>query len=359
MVFEMSSVETLAYFLEEDSLRGVMRDWPEAMQLMVRLDEAGRCELLVHHRDEAGRVLETLREGLGEEAETLAVVPPVEGFATRRVRFSEEQQLLALAASTEGLSESAQDYAINYRFACEEGLDPEAVVGPRARPLADEPESDLPQVAERRAARRQTQPDPRPEPAPAPRLFPAGFEAANDPARRECSLVTAQLHGQGARVRLSFEPGALQGAEIPVVVENVGHSADFGCFVLPRGALAGWQPGAPLVIDMPQEQFPEAWAARFRRQTHHAQVSVTATGVFVRPVLPEPAAPPEAPMVELAEGWSLGRPLRAALLVAGMVAAGGGVALGWNPFSVGEETAAPMIPARTGLAALAGAETAR
>ena len=348
----MSSVETLAYFLEEDSLRGVMRDWPEAMQLMVRLDGAGRCELLVHHRDEANRVLATLREGLGEEAaETLAVVPPVEGFATRRVRFSEEQQLLALAASTEGLSESAQDYAINYRFACEEGLDPEAVVGPRAKPLADEPESDLPQVAERRAARRQPQPE--------PRLFPEGFEAANDPARRECSLVAAQLYGQGARVRLTLEPGAVQGAEIPVVVENVGHSEDFGCFVLPRGALARWQSGSPLVIDMPQEQFPDAWAARFRKQTHHAQVSVTATGIFVRPVLPEPAAPPEAPMVEVAEGWSLGRPLRAALLVAGMVVAGGGVALGWNPFSVAEETAAPLIPARVGLAALSNAETAQ
>ena len=67
----MSSVETLAYFLEEDSLRGVMRDWPEAMQLMVRLDGAGRCELLVHHRDEAGRVLETLREALGANMESL------------------------------------------------------------------------------------------------------------------------------------------------------------------------------------------------------------------------------------------------------------------------------------------------
>jgi hypothetical protein len=352
VVFEMSSVETLAYFLEEDSLRGVMRDWPEAMQLMVRLDGAGRCELLVHHRDEAGRVLETLREALGDEAETLAVVPQVEGFATRRVRFSEEQQLLALAASTEGLSESAQDYAINYRFACEEGLDPEAVIGQRARPFADEPESDLPQVSERRAVRRAA-------PAPEPRLFPEGYEAASDPARRECTLVSAQLHGQGARVRLTLDPETSQGSEMPVTVGNVGHSADFGCFVLPRGALADWQTGVALVIDMPQEQFPEAWAARFRKQTHHAQVSITATGIFVRPMLPETVAPPEAPMVEVEEGWSLRRPLRAALVVMGMVLLGGSLAIGWSPFAIAEDGAGSLVPARTGLAALAGAEAVR
>ncbi|MGR3633061.1 MAG: hypothetical protein ACU0A8_13250 [Limimaricola soesokkakensis] len=348
----MSSVETLAYFLEEDSLRGVMRDWPEGMQLMVRLDGAGRCELMVHHRDEAGRVLEVLRESLGEAAETLAVVPPVEGFATRRVRFSEEQQLLALAASTDGLSESAQDYAINYRFAREEGLDPEAVIGRDARRFAEEIESDLPQVSERRSARRA------PQPEPEPRLFPEGFEAADDPARRECALVSAHLHGQGARVRLTLEPEAAQGNELPVTVGNVGHSVDFGCFVLPRGALANWQPGTPLVIDMPQEQFPEAWAARFRRQTHNAQVSITAGGIFVRPLLPALAAPPEAPMVQVEEGWSLGRPLRAALVLAGMVLVGGSLMVSWSPFSVSEEVAGALQPARAGLAALAGVSEA-
>ncbi|MGX9854996.1 hypothetical protein ACR03S_06085 [Limimaricola variabilis] len=351
----MSSVETLAYFLEEDALRGVMRDWPAGMQLMVRLDGSGRCELVVHHRDEAARVLETLREGLGEAVDTLAVVPEVEGYATRRVRFSEEQQLLALAASADGLSESAQDYAINYRFAREEGLDPETVIGRDARRFADEIESDLPQVSERRVARRNA--------APAePRLFPEGFEAADDPARRECALVTAHLHGQGARVRLTLEPEALApgAAELPVTVENVGHSEDFGCFVLPRGALAGWEPGLPLVIDMPQAQFPEAWAARFRRQTHHAQVSITARGVFVRPQLPAPEAPAEAPMVEVQEGWRLGRPLRAALLVAGMLAVGGSLLVGWNPGATTEHSAAPLQPARSGLAALTNAgEVAR
>ena len=346
----MSSVETLAYFLEEDSLRGVLRDWPQGMQLLVRLDGAGRCELMVHHRDEAARVLETLREGLGDEAETLAVVPQVEGYATRRVRFSEEQQLLALAASAEGLSESAQDYAINYRFACDEGLDPEAVIGRDARRFAPEIESDLPQVSERRSARR--------APPPEPRLFPEGFEAADDPARRECALVAAHLHGQGARVRLTLEPETVQGGELPVEVSNVGHSEDFGCFVLPRGALAGWQPGQPLVIDMPQEQFPSAWATRFRKQTHNAQVSVTAGGVFVRPLLPALTAPAEAPMVQVEEGWSLGRPLRAALVVAGMVLAGGSLMMTWSPFSVSEEGAAALQPARAGLAALTGAAEA-
>ncbi|MGR3465449.1 hypothetical protein [Limimaricola sp.] len=348
----MSSVETLAYFLEEDSLRGVLRGWPEGMQLMVRLDGSGRCELMVHHRDEAGRVLDTLRESLGEMAETLAVVPQVEGYATRRVRFSEEQQLLGLAASADGLSESAQDYAINYRFAREEGLDPEAVIGRDARRFAEEIESDLPQVSERRAPRRAA-------PPPEPRLFPEGFEAANDPARRECALVSAHLHGQGARVRLTLEPDAAQGSELPLTVGNVGHSEDFGCFVLPRGALADWQPGTPLVIDMPQEQFPEAWAARFRRQTHNAQVSITSGGIFVRPLLPAMAAPAEAPMVQVEEGWSLGRPLRAALLVAGMVLAGSSLMMGWNPFSVAEDAAGALQPARAGLAALANAPEAR
>ncbi len=125
----MSNVETLAYFLEEDSLRDLMATWPAGMQLMLVLDDDGRCDLMVHHRDEAGRVLDKLIADLGELASGLSVTPQVPGRPTRKVKFSDEQQLLALVAEAEDLRETATDYAINYRFACDEGLDPEVLTG--------------------------------------------------------------------------------------------------------------------------------------------------------------------------------------------------------------------------------------
>ncbi|SDF34003.1 hypothetical protein [Limimaricola pyoseonensis] len=352
----MSSVETLAYFLEEDSLRGVMRDWPEGMQLLVCLDETGRCDLIVHHGEESARVLETLRLGLGLAPDELAVVPEVEGYATRRTRFSQEQQLLALAAATEGLGESAQDYAINYRFAREEGLDPELVVGKRAlRRASDEAEAAaLPRVAERPGSRRSLPAE--------PRQFPEGYAPASDPERRDGRIVEGRIHGQGGRVRVEIAPGA-PGADKPVTVDQVGLSEDLGRFALPRETLEHWRPGRSLQIDIPQDRFPEALAEMFRHEAHAAQITVTPRAVFVRPlgpVPPEAAEPDEAPMVEVAEGWAPGRAMRAALIAVGVVLVSGSLAAAWNPFATPEEHAVTAAPPQQGLAALAaGAAEAR
>ncbi len=145
----MNSVETLAYFLEEETLRGLLPGWPGGMNLVLCLDDAGKCDLIVHHRDETERVLTRLAREHYEIDSLLSVSPAVDGYPTRKILFSEEQQLLMLVAEAENLDEVAYDYAINYRFACDEGLDPDLVTGGRSVRLDD---SDLDEFADEIAA---------------------------------------------------------------------------------------------------------------------------------------------------------------------------------------------------------------
>ncbi|KKL79388.1 hypothetical protein LCGC14_2015310, partial [marine sediment metagenome] len=129
----MNSADCLAYFLDDDDLRDVLPDWPSEIDLAVCLDEGGACELVVYHRDESARILIRVAEVLGREMGSFSVVPEVTGHPTRRVLFSEEQQFLAMVASADRLIETATDYLINYRFAIEEGLDPELVTSGTSR----------------------------------------------------------------------------------------------------------------------------------------------------------------------------------------------------------------------------------
>lgn len=150
----MSQPDALAFLLEEAELGQIVPGWPARLRLAVCLDQDGGCMMLVHHADEAGRILERIAEAIQQPVGTFCVVPGQPGCPTRRMLFSEEQRLLALVASSEGLLETAEDYAINYSFAAEEGLDPEflttgspTAVSPGRRseaPAGAQPERHLP-----------------------------------------------------------------------------------------------------------------------------------------------------------------------------------------------------------------------
>ncbi len=126
------AAEALAFFLEEAEMRQIFRGWPEAIRLAVCLDRSGGCAMLVFHRAEDDRILRRIAELLQMPAGGFHVVPERKGYPARRMLFSEEQAIIGLVAETDALVETASDYAINYAFALEEGLDVELLTTGKA-----------------------------------------------------------------------------------------------------------------------------------------------------------------------------------------------------------------------------------
>ncbi|WP_212522746.1 hypothetical protein [Actibacterium sp. MT2.3-13A] len=293
----MQKPGALAYFIDESDLAELLPDWPEDMKLVLCLDEHGGCDMLVHHRDEEDRVLARVAALLRRPAGGFSVVPERPGHPTLRILFSERQQLLTLVSGAERLLETASDYAINYRFALEEGLDPQvmtdAAVGRRV-PERQDPSTPAPWFSFAQPERRATEPPSEPPRESVPDL-PPGYAPASVLARRGSHLLPARLEGAGGRIRLVLEPGKGPQNAQPLPVAQIGLRDDFQRFVLPRRSLDGWTPGAGALLDIPASQFPEALATRFCRQPHAAEAVVTPAGVFVTPgaALPPGEAPPQ------------------------------------------------------------------
>ncbi|WP_143096158.1 hypothetical protein [Tranquillimonas alkanivorans] len=284
----MSATDCFAYFLEEHELRDVLRDWPARMSLALCLDDSGTCELVVFHEDESDRILERVGEVLQRPLGAFAVAPEVEGYPTRRILFSEERQLLTLVAETDRLSEIASDYAINFNFAREEGLDP----------------TDLTRLADRREGAEWEAPSISgvstgggPAAAGSGGLghLPPGYVRADRDTRPECDFVPGRLSLHGGRVRVTLEPALADEDRVPTLVHDVAFREDFARFVLPRDALgAAWQAGGPAVLDVPAELFPQALIMQFARRPRAANVTVTPQAVFVTPTRAVETSEPEA-----------------------------------------------------------------
>lgn len=121
--------QIMAVLLEADDLRLVHRSWPLNMRLAVCLMPSGECQLLLFREEEASMFPQRLRKHLGLRSEELSIYPPVAGFPSRAVKYSDERSLAALLADTPGLLEDAHDYSVNFSYALEEGLDPVAFLG--------------------------------------------------------------------------------------------------------------------------------------------------------------------------------------------------------------------------------------
>ena len=127
----MNNDDVFAYVFEEDLIRSALPDWPQGMIAVLCLRADGDCKTVVGHIEEGHRVLRRVAQAMDMPERSFAVTPEVDGWPTRRVRFSEEQDMLKLIAGADQLSELAADYAINYRFAKDEGLNPDEVVSGR------------------------------------------------------------------------------------------------------------------------------------------------------------------------------------------------------------------------------------
>lgn len=325
----MSSSGTFVYLLEEEAVAAMLSGWPADMQVAVCLTPGGGCDLAVHHRSELLRVLGRIATLHGLHPQDLHVAPRVEGYPTRKVLFSEEQQLLSFVADSPNLAELASDYAINYRFARDEGLDPDMLA--RAT------------VGKRRVARKtkaaRTSPSETATSPMSPRStafithlsLPSGYAAPTPAQRQECIFVDGRLKRVGDKVRLVIAPDKAKGTEPAITVTRIGCRDDFARFVLPRSLLAAWSPDKAAVFEMAVDLFPQAVIDRYMREPHHCQVTVTVRGVFVSfaaPVAAKLDAPrPVAPVAPVAPARPRRRLFKSVhvavvVLVAMMVATG-------------------------------------
>ncbi len=316
---------TFVYIFEAEAVAAAMSDWPEQMQVAVCLTPDGGCELVVHHADELGRILQRIAAMQGEEG--MAVAPDVAGYATRKVLFSEEQQLLSLVADSPDLAELACDYAINYRFARDQGLDPDPTLnmaGPEIGPEVA-PETG-PEIAQEVA--------PAMEPATGAaaltersRMFlthlslPSGYAAHSVAQKPECFFLTGRLERVGDDMRLHIAPEATQDGAPPVRATRIGFRDDYARFVLPRSDLDGWTVGQAVRLDMRLDLFPDAVIARYLQVSDACQVTITARGVFVSPASLCNLAPLQAPVAASAVAKPKRRLLRTVhMAVGGLVA---------------------------------------
>ncbi|MBN9887143.1 hypothetical protein [Salipiger abyssi] len=316
--------EKLAYFFEAADLMSVFTDWPEEIGLVLCLDDAGTCEMLLHHREEGKAVFRKAGAVLDCPPGEFAVVPAVEGYPTRRVMFSDEQKLLALVEDETDLAEMAADYLINYQFektrkakAAESAAPTPASVQKALEPFRWRPRLHFSEI---RDAGRRTPKEPKPASS-----MPEGYAAAEAVKDRECRIAEGELSLDHRGVRLMLAPEQVTIKTRTQLVQEVGFRDDFSRFVLPRKAVDGWELGDPLVIDIPESFFPEGLRQRFAKGPRLAEVTVTAQGVFVAPgaAIPQPEVTETEP-VPAKKRRRFFTPARAALVAL----AGLGVATG-------------------------------
>ncbi len=273
----MGSSGTFVYILEADAILSILSEWPARMQVAVCLTPDGACDLAVHHENEVARVLHRIAALQSDVA--LSVAPEVAGYPTRKVLFSEEQQLLSLVADSSDLAEIASDYAINYRFAQEQGLDSNYVTETRAA----QPKTLLEPAHREQGAAAPTSLSARSQAFLTHLFLPSGYAAPSLAQKPECLFVGARLERVGDCLRLHLASDGSVAEAHRVNVTRIGFRDDYARFVLPRGALDGWAVGQAACLDLPEDLFPEAAIARYMQAPDACQVTVTGRGIFVSP----------------------------------------------------------------------------
>lgn len=119
----------LVVLVDGTDARHVFPSWPIDICLAVCLDPSGGCTMVVFHRQERPDIPVHLVGMLGWSKNDACFVPRVDGFETRQFLYSDERRLMVLVSSNADILEEALDYAVNYTYALEEGLDPLVLVG--------------------------------------------------------------------------------------------------------------------------------------------------------------------------------------------------------------------------------------
>lgn len=120
---------TLVVLIDADDVKHAFPTWPDHICLAACLRRDGVCSMVVFHRDERHAIPVRLVRSLQLDVQDVCFVPQVHGYPTKNFLYSDERRLMALVASDPANLEAAIDYAVNYTYALEEGLDPSVLLG--------------------------------------------------------------------------------------------------------------------------------------------------------------------------------------------------------------------------------------
>jgi hypothetical protein len=103
--------------------------WPESIFLAVCLLPSGDHHFIVFHADELDQFHSRLGRQLQLSHLSIQIIPSATSLTFGSMLFAQTQFIWRLIADTPGLFDEATDYAANYQFALEEGLDPLEFMG--------------------------------------------------------------------------------------------------------------------------------------------------------------------------------------------------------------------------------------
>lgn len=266
----MNSLKAFVYLAEHETVKDMLPGWPSEMRLALGLHASGKCELAVYHRNEANRIIKRMSRILNLPIGSFGIVPERQGCPTKTLRFSDQQLLLKLITAKDDLCETASDYAINYRFAEEEGLDPLHFTslghkGKKPVRIKNPIESAL--VVPFSSRRTQAK---------------ANGDAAPKNIHYEGRFAELALMEKREKyIRLTLNPDSVT-PDVPVLkATKVGQRDEQGQLILDRSLLGKWKPGSSVIIEIPMEKLSNRLSPDYFEQPYVEAVIIVPDGIFV------------------------------------------------------------------------------
>lgn len=172
---------TLVVLIDADDFKHVFSTWPDHICLATCLTNEGNCSMVLFRRDEYPVIHRRLMQMLNLVSSDVCFVPKVQGYPTKHFLYSDERRLMALVSSDPDILDEAIDYAVNYTYALEEGLDPEVVLG--LKPTVESPPVARTPVRHRKLVQQPAAPEPVAPRGPSP-LLPEFLRRSAEQTRR-------------------------------------------------------------------------------------------------------------------------------------------------------------------------------
>jgi hypothetical protein len=227
-------LKVFLHIFDQDRLSHALGEWTPGISLAVAVSEEGAVHFQIHHVSEEASLPAMIvrRFGVGEgdlvvSQDAPQTVRDIVG-EVRKVRFSEEKRMLDLVLARPGLPEEAADYAINFAFSREEGIE--------VRPTPSSPEDAFGTF---------------PEKLYLTDGFPdAGLEVgllhfrAERETMRWCGILRGRSRAteDGLLLICGGADGAADGdGPEPIRIDEVHHREDLSEFIAPRAEISGWR----------------------------------------------------------------------------------------------------------------------
>lgn len=265
----MDHPTTLIYLFDQETLSNLFENWPSSMRVALCIDEEGGGHVALLREDEVADAPVRIAQLLDRDDSDFVIVPTFGGYPTRKIRFSEEQQLCGMLAElsdlplrarshlaelSEGLDLSIDDFSEPFEEVHDDvALKPkeEAVTGHEvsqpAMGTSDPSETILDDVFLPDGVE-----DGLPIDTKGSSRLPEGFVHLAEKDVSKGPSMVGRLSRAGKHIQLTFEGAPLRQKLIkPYLAAEVGASRDLTrfCLVPPEGAPWPPKPGASILFD--------------------------------------------------------------------------------------------------------------